>query len=105
VTTADAPDLPRLLVGKLFGACEDTQAGVLPSSDGRLVGIAARLPLPAWLDGVTLDAGLDWLHARAPVKAVQVGPGWHRLKDPADVARLDPRLEGWYATRALLSGY
>jgi hypothetical protein len=101
----DAPDLPSLLVGKLFGACEDTLAGVLPASDGRLAGLASRLPRPPWLDGVTLDAGLDPLHERAPRNAVQVGPGWHRLRDPADVARLDPRLEGWAATRALLSGY
>lgn len=105
VIAGDAPDLPGLLVGKLFGACEDTYAGVLPASDGRLVGLAARLPLPDWLDGVTLDQGLDWLHARAPFKAVQVGPGWYRLREPTDVARLDPRLDGWYATRALLSGY
>ena len=35
----DAPDLPGLLVGKLFGACEDRAAGVLPASDGRLVAV------------------------------------------------------------------
>jgi hypothetical protein len=29
---------------------------------------------------------------------------WHRLRQPADLAYLDPRLEGWEATRALLSG-
>lgn len=105
VTAGDAPDLPGLLVGKLFSACEDKPAGVLPSSDGRLVGLATRLPRPAWLDGVTLDASLDWLHERAPVNAVQVGPGWHRLTDPTHTAHLDPRLEGWPRTRALLSGY
>jgi molybdopterin-guanine dinucleotide biosynthesis protein A len=105
VVAGDAPDLPGLLVGKLFGACEDRPAGVLPASDGRLVGVAARLPLPDWLAGLTLDRDLDWLHQRAPVKAVQIGPGWHRLREPADVARLDPRLDGFWATRALLSGY
>jgi hypothetical protein len=105
VVAGDAPDLPGLLVGKLFGACEDTAAGVLPAADGRLVGVASRLPRPAWLDGLTLDVSLDWLHERAPVKAVQVGPGWHRLTEPSAIARLDPRVEGWEATRALLSGY
>ncbi|HVF06040.1 MAG TPA: hypothetical protein VNA20_14460 [Frankiaceae bacterium] len=105
VTAGDAPDLPGLLVGKLFGACEDRPAGVLPSSDGRLVGLAARLPRPGWLDGATLDVSLDWLHERAPVKAVQVGPGWHRLTDPTAIKDLDPRLEGWPRTRALLAGY
>lgn len=105
VTAGDAPDLPGLLVGKLFGACEDHQAGVLPADDGRLVGLATRLPRPAWLDGLTLERDLTWLHERAPFRAVQVGPGWHRLSAPTDVTRLDPRLEGWEATRALLSGY
>ena len=105
VTAGDAPDLPGLLVGKLFAACEDGLVGVLPAAGGGLVGLATRLPRPAWLDGLTLDRDLAWLHERAPYRGVQVGPGWHRLRAPADVARLDPRLEGWEATRALLSGY
>jgi hypothetical protein len=106
VVSGDAPDLPGLLVGKLFGACEDRLAGVLPAPDGTLVGLATRLPRPDWLAGADLDraGALDWLHAVAPVKAVVVGPGWHRLREPADISRLDPRLDGWYATRALLSG-
>jgi len=104
VICGDAPDLPRLLVGKLFGACEDRTAGVLPSSDGRLVGFAVRLPLPEWVT-FGIDDGLDAVHAAAPTNAVAVGPGWHRLAKPEDVHRLDPRLEGWPHTRALLSGY
>ncbi|HEX8002475.1 MAG TPA: hypothetical protein VF519_07250 [Mycobacteriales bacterium] len=104
VIAGDAPDLPRLLVGKLFGACEDRPAGVLPASDGRLVGFALRLPVPEWVT-FGLDDGLDAVHAAAPRGAVVVGPGWHRLARPEDVARLDPRLEGWPHTRALLSGY
>jgi hypothetical protein len=105
VVAGDAPDLPGLLVGKLFSACEDRPCGVLPASDGRLVGLAARLPRPDWLDGVTLETPLARLDAVAPLRSVVVGPGWHRLRAPGDVARLDPRLEGWPATRALLSGY
>lgn len=107
VLAGDVPDLPGLLVGKLFGACEDRLAGVLPASDGTLVGLACRLPRPSWLDGADLDRAdaVAWLHAAAPARSVVVGPGWHRLRAPADVARLDPRLEGWERTRALLSGY
>jgi hypothetical protein len=107
VLPGDVPDLPGLLVGKLFGACEDRPAGVLPARDGRLAGLATRLPVPDWLRGFDLDDpdALATLHARAPAGAIAVGPGWHRLRSPADVAALDPRLEGWAATRALLSGY
>lgn len=104
VISGDAPDLPRLLVGKLFSACEDRLAGVLPASDGRLVGFAVRLPAPEWVT-FSLEDGLDAVHAAAPRGAVTVGPGWHRLARPEDVSRLDPRLEGWPHTRALLSGY
>jgi hypothetical protein len=103
VTSGDAPDLPGLLVGKLYGACEDKAAGVLPASDGTLTALASRLPPPAWLERITLDSSLDDVHAAAPANAVVVGPGWHRLRNPEDVRRLDPRLDGWYATRALLS--
>jgi hypothetical protein len=104
VICGDAPDLPRLLVGTLFGACEDRPAGVLPASDGRLVGFAVRLPVPEWVT-FSLDDSLDAVHTAAPRGAVAVGPGWHRLARPEDVARLDPRLEGWPRTRALLSGH
>ena len=34
---------------------------------------------------------------------VQSTPDWHRLRGPAAVQRLDPALEGWEETRALLS--
>jgi hypothetical protein len=34
---------------------------------------------------------------------IAVAPGWHRLLGPGDLSRLDPGLEGWEATRALLS--
>jgi hypothetical protein len=104
VVAGDAPDLPGLLVGKLFGACEDRLAGVLPAADGRLAGLATRLPPPPWLDGLTLEQGLDDVHESAPRGAVVVGPGWHRLAEPGDVRHLDPRLEGWDATRSLLEG-
>ncbi|WP_449061464.1 hypothetical protein [Planomonospora algeriensis] len=67
--------------------------------------LAAHLPYPEWA-----DAGFDdpdpvgTLRARAPgSRMVATGPGWHRLRTPGDVGRLDPGLEGWDNTRALLS--
>jgi hypothetical protein len=33
------------------------------------------------------------------------GPGWHRLRTPDDLRLLDPGLEGWENTRALLEGH
>jgi hypothetical protein len=32
-------------------------------------------------------------------------PGWHRMRSPESVHRLDPRLEGWDNVRLLLSGH
>jgi hypothetical protein len=108
VLAADAPDLPGLLVGKLFSALEDAPCAVCPADDGALVGLSVSLPVPSWLrdSGVALDteAAVRRLHHAAPRHAVVVGPGWHRTRRPVDVGRLDPRLEGWDATRALLGG-
>jgi hypothetical protein len=44
------------------------------------------------------------IRAAAPAATDVIGtPGWHRLRHPAALARLDPALEGWDATRAMLS--
>src|SRR5881227_1237216 len=40
VVTADAPDLPPLLVGKLFSALTSWPVAVCPSSDGSVVALA-----------------------------------------------------------------
>jgi hypothetical protein len=70
-----------------------------------LLGLAATIPAAGWLP----RAGLDDLTPQSlrrlasAVTDVAPAPGWHRLRSPADLARLDPRLEGWDATRALLS--
>ncbi|HEX2184632.1 MAG TPA: hypothetical protein VHN78_03885 [Chloroflexota bacterium] len=110
----DAPDLPGLLIGKLFRALGHAPAAVCPAPDGSLVAVAARLPLPGWLAealprvGAALDApdGLGLLRSAAPRPGmVQRGPGWHRLRRSADIRLLDPGLEGWENTRALLEGH
>jgi len=79
---------------------------VCPADDGRLVALASRLPVPEWLraSAVTLDDddAVRRLRATAPRRALHVGPGWHRIRGREDAGRLDPGLEGWEATRAVL---
>jgi hypothetical protein len=106
VLAADAPDVPGLLVGKLLQPLGTRHAAVAPATNGGLLGVAARLPVPEWFPDLDLDgAEPDDLRAAAPRRAlVAVTPGWHRLREPADLARLDPALDGWDTTRALLSG-
>jgi hypothetical protein len=105
--TADAPDLPALLAAKPFSGLSTSDAAVVPSRGPGLVALAVRLPQPAWLPAtVDLDTpdALEWLRAAAPTPAdLAVAPAWRRLRTPTDVAGLDPALEGWEATRALLS--
>ena len=108
VVSLDAPDLPGLLVGKLFRALGGADVAVCPAEGGGLVALAARLPLAPWVaaTGVDLDTSdaVTALRAAAPSRAATgVGPGWHRVRTPAELAGLDPGLEGWAATRALRS--
>lgn len=108
VIAADAPDLPALHIGKLFRGLGSHPVAAAPASGGGLVALAARLPVPAWL--VAADPELDEatvasLRAAAPEpRSVAQSPSWHRLRVPTDIRRLDPGLEGWEATRALLTG-
>lgn len=106
ILCADAPDLPAMLIGKLFRPLSTRSVAVAPAVNGAgLLGLAARLPAPEWLPAADLDgtdpAGLRAAAPRPP--EVAVAPGWHRLLGPEDLRRLDPGLEGWEATRALLS--
>lgn len=106
IVTADVPDLPVLLLGKLFSALTAADLAVCPAGGGGLVAAAARLPVAGWAAGTwSLDAGeaLADLRRAAPPRGLAVGPGWHRVRQPGDLARLDPGLEGWEATRAWLS--
>ncbi|KAA9375117.1 hypothetical protein F5972_29420 [Microbispora cellulosiformans] len=104
VVSGDAPDLPPLLIGKLFRELGRANLAVCPAEGGGAVAVAARLPVPGWaapdLDEPDVVAAM---RRRAPgPRMVATGPGWHRLRKPEDVARLDPGLEGWDNTRALL---
>lgn len=106
VVAPDVPDLPGLIIGKLFRALGSRDVAVSPAAaDGGLVALAVRLPVPAWLgeiSEISLDDpdALDLLRKAGPVFK---SPGWHRLRTAGDVGLLDPGLEGWDNTRALLS--
>jgi hypothetical protein len=106
VLAADVPDLPALLVGKLFRGLGSHDVAVAPAAGGGLVALAARLPVPGWLaaaDPHLDDANVDALRAAAPTRrSVTETPTWHRVRTSADATLLDPDLEGWEATRALL---
>ncbi len=108
VVAADVPDLPGLVLAKVFKVLHRSDAVVAPSRSG--VGCAAlglRLPLAPWLADLDLDLDDD-LTAQLPAAAPRRGlvaqaPDWHRLRTPGDLRRLDPGLEGWEETRELLT--
>ncbi|MEP7055457.1 MAG: NTP transferase domain-containing protein [Actinomycetota bacterium] len=109
VVAGDAPDLPGLLVGKLFSALTGADVAICPAGAG-LVALGARLPVARWLAGAGVGLDTPDAHGRlagaAPDSAaLVVTAGWHRLRTPADIGALDYGLEGWDITRALLGGY
>ncbi|RKN17905.1 hypothetical protein D7147_18235 [Micromonospora musae] len=108
VLVADAPDLPALTIGKLLRPLTSRPAAVAPAEGAGpgLLGVAVRLPVPSWLPSLDLDRTRPTeIRAAAPRPGdLSVTPAWRRLRGPADLATLDPALEGWEATRALLSG-
>ena len=105
IIAADAPDLPAMMIGKLLRPLSTRPVAVAPASTGGLLGLAARLPAPAWLPPLDLAADVADVRAAAPEPGlVGAGTGWHRLTGPDALARLDPGLEGWARTRELLTG-
>lgn len=107
VVADDAPDLPGLLVGKLFRALGSAPVAACPARDGGLVAVAARLPLAGWVTDAAVDLdtddALDRLAAAAPHRRdLGIAPGWHRIRRPEDLDVLDAGLEGWESTRTLL---
>jgi hypothetical protein len=103
----DAPDLPSLVIAKLFRPLTTKPAAVALAAGAApgLLGLGLRLPVPAWLPRGSLDALTPVAVRRAAPRPTDVGsaPGWHRLRTPEDLQRLDPRVEGWDCTRTLLS--
>jgi hypothetical protein len=110
VVPADLPDLPGLVLAKLFKVLHRTDIGIAPESPGNgCAAIGVSLPLADWIpdDALELDQNpYPRLNALAPRRSrYALAPAWHRLRTPADVRRLDPGLEGWEETRALLADH
>lgn len=105
LVAGDAPDLPALVIAKMFRALRRADVCVAP--DRTLPGCVAlgvRLPWPAWLPSrMGLEDPLATDLDPPTRAALAVTPDWHRLRTPEAVHRLDPGLEGWEETRLLLS--
>lgn len=110
IVAADAPDLPQMIIAKVFQALGSSAVAVAPAHGGGAVAFGAALPPPAWLSDWLGQADLDAQSLADDVRAaaprpgnVRITPGWHRLRSPEDLQRLDHGLEGWESTRALLA--
>jgi hypothetical protein len=109
VLPADLPDLPGLVLAKLFKVLHRTDIAIAPERGGDgCAAIGLSLPLADWIpdDAFDLDHNpFERLSAVAPRRSrCTLAPAWHRLRTPNDLRRLDPGLEGWEETRALLAG-
>ena len=107
IVAADAADVPGLTLGKLLRPLTTRPVAVATAGpDGGLLGVAAQLPAPAWLIDANLDeATTADLRRDAPNPGdVASSPAWRRLRGPADLATLDPAVEGLDTTRSLLGG-
>ncbi|MCM4076988.1 hypothetical protein [Paractinoplanes hotanensis] len=107
VIAGDAPDVPGMILGKLLRPLENKAVAVAPGGPGNgLFGLATSLPAPDWLvDHELDDATAQVLRRNAPQPGdVSSTPEWRRLRGAAELASLDPALEGWENTRALLGG-
>ena len=107
VLAADAADVPGMILGKLLRPLSSKPVAVAPNSTGvGLMALAAHLPPPDWLIDCDLDTATPMqLRKTAPQPSdVESTPDWRRLRGPTDLATLDPALEGWETTRALLGG-
>jgi hypothetical protein len=108
VVPADIPDLPGLVLAKLFKVLHRSDIGIAPERTGSgCAAIGISLPMADWIpdDAFDLDQNpFSRLSAIAPRRSrCTLTPTWHRLRTPADLARLDAGLEGWEETRALLA--
>ena len=104
----DAPDLPGLVLAKQLKVLHRADVAVAPERGGPgCVALGFRLPVAGWLPLADLDLDVDprstLTAAARSADLVATTPDWHRLRGAAAVHRLDPALEGWEETRALLS--
>jgi hypothetical protein len=109
VVPADLPDLPGLVLAKLFKVLHRTDIAIAPERGGDgCAALGMSLPLADWIpdDAFDLDHNpFERLSTAAPRRSrYTLAPAWHRLRTPDDLGRLDPGLEGWEETRALLAG-
>jgi hypothetical protein len=107
VIASDVPDMPGMTLGKLLQPLDTKAVAVAPGGPGNgLMGLATSLPAPAWLADYDLDAASAQLIRKAAPRPGDVTstPEWRRLRGPAELSSLDPALEGWENTRALLGG-
>lgn len=106
VIAADAPDLPGMILGKLLRPLESKAVAVAAGGPTGLLGVATSLPAPSWLVDHDLDTASAMLLRRTAPNPGDVAstPEWRRLRGPAELASLDPALEGWENTRAILGG-
>jgi hypothetical protein len=107
VIAADASDVPGMILGKLLQPLDSRPVAVAAGGPGGgLLGVAAGLPAPSWLVDHDLDsASAGLLRKTAPNPGdITSTAEWRRLRGPAELASLDPALEGWDNTRALLGG-
>jgi 2-phospho-L-lactate guanylyltransferase (CobY/MobA/RfbA family) len=107
IVACDVPDLPSLMLGKLFSAMagpRGASVAVCPAEAGGLVALAAMVPVSGWLRQLSVrfddEDAMAQLLAGAPLTELSIAPGWHRVRTADDLTRLDPGLEGWDATRA-----
>jgi hypothetical protein len=107
VLAADAADVPGMILGKLLRPLSSKPVAVAPSGQQLgLLALATHLPAPEWLADTDLDTATPMTVRRnAPQPSlVESTAEWRRLRGPHDLATLDPALEGWENTRALLGG-
>ncbi len=109
LVAGDVPDLPGLVLAKVFRALGRADVVLAPArgEPGRVVALGVRVPWPSWVppDLDLDDVDAETLVALAPRRtAVAVGPDWHRLTSPGQTDRLDPGLEGWDNVRVVLAG-
>lgn len=109
VLPADVPDLPGLVLAKLFKVLHRTDIAIAPERAGDgCAAIGLSLPLADWIPDDAFDLEhnpFERLSAAAPRRSrCSLAPAWHRLRTPNDLRWLDPGLEGWEETRALLAG-